>query len=325
MATLAKKSGKTAKGRGGFSRGVNRISDSAEWERSGARSAEALPINGLAGVSHELRNLLTALNLYSELLAEPGVLANPHCHMAEEIRLIANAGKSMLDRMNQLSMPASGMSQAGACDAPALDGGDAVEHGTGLAVEDQLASVLDSCLPILAHLAGPQVHVHLKCARNHGCLPISSEDLTLILVNLVRNAAEAMPRGGGVWIAIQPAVKRSQGHTKYTRIVVEDDGPGISVKARAHLFEGGYTTKKSLNKDQADARENHGLGLAIVRRQVESAGGVIQVRAASTRGGARFEIRIPFAAIQPATKVAGKRDHELQRTNFTDEGTRVRC
>ena len=284
-----------------------------------------MPVNGLAGVSHELRNLLTALNLYSELLAEPGVLANPHCHMAEEIRLIANAGKSLLDRMNQLSMPASVTPPSSARDTPALDGGDVHGHATGMVVENQLASVLDSCLPILAHLAGPQVHVHLKCTRNHGCLPLSSEDLTLILVNLVRNAAEAMPHGGGVWIAIQPVAKDGQGYGKYARIVVEDDGPGISAKARAHLFEGGYTTKKSLNKDQADAREHHGLGLAIVRRQVESAGGVIQVRAASTRGGARFEIRIPFAAIQPATKVAGKRDHELQRTNFTDEGTRVRC
>ena len=190
---------------------------SVDCEGSGAQSAERLPANGLAGVSHELRNLLTALNLYSELLAEPGVLADPHCHMAEEIKLIANAGKSLLDRMNQLSMPASVTPASSARDIPALDGGDVHGHASGMVVENQLAPVLDSCLPILAHLAGPQVHVHLKCARNHGYLPMSSEDLTLILVNLVRNAAEAMPHGGGVWIAIQPAVKRRPGSCANTR------------------------------------------------------------------------------------------------------------
>ena len=47
----------------------------------------------------------------------------------------------------------------------------------------------------------------------------------MILVNLVRNAAEAMPGGGGVWIAIQPAVKACNGTAKCARIVVEDDGP----------------------------------------------------------------------------------------------------
>ena len=126
----------------------------------------------------------------------------------------------------------------------------------------------------------------------------------MILVNLVRNAAEAMPGGGGVWISIQPAVKGCNGVPKCARIVVEDDGPGIPAKARAHLFESGFTTKNAaMSADGTMAGEHHGLGLAIVRRQVESAGGAIQALPDSARGGARFEIRIPSSIVRVQRKL----------------------
>ena len=325
MGSLAKNSGTAAK-----ARAVSPAGLAAHAEKAGdsiAASPERLPAGGVAAVSHELRNLLTALNLYSDLLAEPGVLTVRYSHMAEEIKLIAHAGKSLLDSLN--GVPASnagaGVSEL-AGEIPDFLRVDGARRESGIVSEDQLAPVLDSCLPLLAHLAGPNVHVHLKCTRNHGSLPLSQEDLTMILVNLVRNAAEAMPGGGGVWIAIQPAVKGCNGLPKCARIVVEDDGPGIPPKARAYIFESGFTTKKaSTSTDEAMAKEHHGLGLAIVRRQVESAGGVIQALPTSARGGARFEIRIPVGNRQGVTKVAGGRDGKLQRTNHKDEGTRVRC
>lgn len=320
MATLEKNSRTAGTGQAPFPEGLNDLSNLVVGQVSPVRSSTKSPENGLVSLSHELRNLLTALNLYSELLAEPGVLNNPYRHMAGEIKLIAQAGRSLLDTLNRL--PATPGAQASLSpsrttgSAYSADGcKDRTGHASNSIVsEHRLAPVLDSCLPLLANLAGPQIHVHLECASDHGCLPLSSEDLTLILVNLVRNAAEAMPAGGGVWIAIEPAVEGGNGSAKYARIVVEDDGPGIPVKARGHLFESGYTTKQtSLPNDQVIVQERHGLGLAIVRQQVENAGGVIHVRSASARGGARFEIRIPVGTLKGATKVAGKRNTELQR------------
>jgi signal transduction histidine kinase len=316
VAILTKNRETVSKGRLGSFGSPDRVGESA-GPKGEELEAESSRANGLAGLSHELRNLLTALNLYSELLAEPGVLTLPHRHMAEEIKLITRAGKCLLDTMNRLPEPASGVPLQSVSDILAASAGDdASGQMTAIVSEHQLAPVLDSCLPLLAHLAGPQVHVHLRCARNHGSLPISSEDLTLILVNLVRNAVEAMPCGGGVWIAIQPAVKSAHGPAKCARIVVEDDGPGIPVKVRAHLFDGGYTTKKSFHEDQKVGLEHHGLGLAIVRRQVESAGGVIHL-AASGRGGARFEIRIPVPAIkvQPKLQMSGTTNCKEQTTH----------
>ena len=321
MASLAKNSGTAAK-----ARAVSAREQGFHAEKAGdsaAASPERLLEGGVAAASHELRNLLTALNLYSDLLAEPGVLTMRYRHMAEEIKLIAQAGKGLLDTLSGVPRGVDVADRVG--EIPSFMEMDGARRASGMVSEHQLAPVLDSCLPLLAHLAGPQVHVHLKCARNHGSLPLSQEDLTMILVNLVRNAAEAMPGGGGIWIAIQPALENCNGTSKCARIVVEDDGPGIPARVRAHLFESGFTTKKaSISTDRVMAKEHHGLGLAIVRRQVESAGGVIQALPASARGGARFEIRIPGNR-QGATKVADRQNRESQRTNHKDEGTRVRC
>ena len=306
MASLTKNPGAGAKSRAVSPQGTSFISEQLERKVSSVQRHGKLPEGGLPGVSHELRNLLTALNLYSELLAEPGVLTLPHRHMAEEIKLIAKAGKRLLDALNRIPFISAVQEStvADAVETPISGGEDGAGQVNGMVSERHLAPILDSCLPLLAHLAGPQVHVHLKCTRNHGSFPLSSEDLTMILVNLVRNSAEAMPGGGGVWIAIQPVAKNCNGTAKYARIVVEDDGPGIPVKVRAHLFESGFTTKQSaFCTDRAVAPEHHGLGLAIVRRQVESAGGVIQARQPSAKGGARFEIRIPFVPIKVQRKL----------------------
>ena len=106
MASLVKNSGTTAKTRAVFPRAAG-FSETTERRNPVAPSTRGLAVSGVAGVSHELRNLLTALNIYSDLLAEPGVLALAHSHMAEELRLIVNAGKSLLDDLNQMPTPAA--------------------------------------------------------------------------------------------------------------------------------------------------------------------------------------------------------------------------
>jgi len=47
------------------------------------------PGESLAGVAHDARNMVTALGLYCDLLEEPGVVAAPFAHYANELRLVA--------------------------------------------------------------------------------------------------------------------------------------------------------------------------------------------------------------------------------------------
>jgi signal transduction histidine kinase len=108
--------------------------------------------------------------------------------------------------------------------------------------------------------------------------------LTQVLLNLLMNAGHALAGTG-----------REDGHVTVragatgdgrVRIEIEDDGPGISPAVRDRLFEPFVTTK--------DVGEGTGLGLAVCRGLVESAGGEIGVDPAY-KAGARFYLVLPAA------------------------------
>jgi two-component system, NtrC family, sensor kinase len=105
--------------------------------------------------------------------------------------------------------------------------------------------------------------------------------LTQVLLNLVLNAGAAIassPRPEGC------VTVRARAEGARVRLDVEDDGPGIAPTVRDRLFEPFATTK--------DVGEGTGLGLAVCRGLVESAGGEIQLDA-SYGPGARFTVVLP--------------------------------
>ena len=80
-------------------------------------------------------------------------------------------------------------------------------------------------------------------------------------------------------------------------LTIEDNGPGIPEEALQKIFTSGYTTRG--NGQATDGRRNdgwpinhRGLGLAIARSIVETAGGRISAKNRE-QGGARFEIELP--------------------------------
>jgi signal transduction histidine kinase len=121
---------------------------------------------------------------------------------------------------------------------------------------------------------------------------MTGEDLTRVLVNLVKNAAEAMPAGGRIRIDLGERPEAA-GAAEWLVLAIEDNGPGIPGEALNRIFEPGYTT----NAQEAAASggwpaAHRGLGLAITRSIVEAAGGRIQA-ANRDPAGARFEIELP--------------------------------
>ncbi|HEY8090275.1 MAG TPA: HAMP domain-containing sensor histidine kinase [Polyangiaceae bacterium] len=108
--------------------------------------------------------------------------------------------------------------------------------------------------------------------------------LTQVLLNLVLNAgaavADAGKRDGRV-------IVRARAGGDRVRIEVEDDGPGVAPEVRDRLFEPFVTTK--------EVGEGTGLGLAVCRGLVESAGGEIHLDATEPGKGARFVVSLPAA------------------------------
>jgi two-component system NtrC family sensor kinase len=108
----------------------------------------------------------------------------------------------------------------------------------------------------------------------------------IILVLLV-NAAEAMPRGGSLQITtervlIEPAV----------RLRVSDSGPGIRADVLPHIFEPFFTTKEE--------QQSTGLGLAVAKSILDQHGGSIQVHSKEGKG-AEFVVTLP---VQQAGQMA---------------------
>jgi signal transduction histidine kinase len=98
--------------------------------------------------------------------------------------------------------------------------------------------------------------------------------LRQVLVNLIQNAAEAMPETGG-HVVVRATAFPGQLTTEGSLVVaVEDDGPGIAADHLDRLFEPFFTTKFS----------GTGLGLAISKSIVEQHGGRIEVTSQPGRG-----------------------------------------
>ena len=107
--------------------------------------------------------------------------------------------------------------------------------------------------------------------------------LKQILVNLVKNAVEALPDGGKIEIASRGHVNREQ--RMYVELVISDNGPGLAPEIMANLFSRVRSTKQG---------QHRGLGLSIVHGLVKKIGGLISCR--SSRVGTSFEILLPAPA-----------------------------
>lgn len=102
-------------------------------------------------------------------------------------------------------------------------------------------------------------------------------DLLRVLVNLLRNAQEAIEREGQVGVSTHVA-------GEHVEIHVTDSGPGIPADLRERVFDSLFTTKGD--------KRGTGLGLALSARAVAASGGSIHVDDAPS-GGARFVLRFP--------------------------------
>ena len=110
----------------------------------------------------------------------------------------------------------------------------------------------------------------------------SQDDLKQVLSNLLANAADAMPNGGELTIAIEAL---AGGGEPQLRISIADTGHGIAAEHRSRIFEPFFTTK---------AETGTGLGLWVVKQLVEKHGGQVSLQSpVDGRLGACFEIQMP--------------------------------
>ncbi len=108
--------------------------------------------------------------------------------------------------------------------------------------------------------------------------------LRQVLINLLKNAVEAMPEGGELHVSTRHKVNLNG--RPYVEITVQDSGPGIPEEILTQLFEAGQSTK---------AGPHEGLGLSITKNLIQELKGSISCR--NTRQGALFQILLPERAV----------------------------
>ncbi len=143
-----------------------------------------------------------------------------------------------------------------------------------------LHAVINRCLLLVRHqleLGG--VELQLSLAKDLPLVHCDPAQIEQVLLALIMNARDAMPRGGNLWIET-----RLNSDEAEIEIKVRDDGAGIAPEILPRIFEPFLTTKES--------GRGVGLGLAISRGIVERHNGRIEVESELGRG-TTFTITLP--------------------------------
>jgi len=280
--------------------------------RNRSAAPGSLPAH-LCALIHDARNMVSVLELYCDLLEEPGVLSTPFHHYAGELRRIGAVNRRLLEGLSQLDnlgeassypprlgrtpsalppmarlrsrwQPDCKLSASPEGVPPQRDGaagswpeslarsGARRVFTSGTQVEN-LAGELNANRNLLAAMVGHAVTLEMTFRGGACPIAMTGDDLTRVLVNLARNAAEAMPEGGHLQIELEEG-------SEFLTLSFTDNGPGIPEHALESIFSPGYSTHFRLHPERnapvgAWPVQHRGLGLSIVRSLTAAAGGAV--------------------------------------------------
>lgn len=168
-----------------------------------------------------------------------------------------------------------------------------------------LIDVAQENLALLQATLPPSINLVVDYATEQDCIEANPAQIQQLLLNLGRNAVQAMPEGGQLAVSIFSTSVRVQARLtpmrvpagEYVVLRVADTGQGIEPERLEQIFEPFYTTKRNSG--------GTGMGLAVVHSIVSSNRGRILVD--STPGvGTTFTVYLPMVSLEPAAEKAAQ-------------------
>jgi two-component system nitrogen regulation sensor histidine kinase NtrY len=220
-------------------------------------------------LAHEIKNPLTPIQLCAERMRRHFSTSPPPAR-----ELVDECTSTIVGEVESLKALVDEFAQFARMPAPR-------------AVPTDLNAVLSETLTLYNGLFR-QIQIDRRLAQALPPVRVDVEQIRRVVINLVDNALDALggshaaprPDGQAPTIVVESRHDASNG---VARILVSDNGPGISAADRDKLFMPYYSTK----------RRGSGLGLAIVRRIIAEHGGSIEVQD-NVPSGTVFTIELPL-------------------------------
>lgn len=209
------------------------------------RSARLAAVGEMAaGVAHELNNPLTTVAGFIELVLEELPEGMSQRQDLELVMREAKRARGVVRRLLDFSRP-----------------------GDNIRVSTDLNELVSEVLTLVQHLIrtnGVELRVQLR--EDLPWIPVDPNQIKQVLLNLVHNALQAMPRGGVLSVTTEPAERDG---VKWLTVAVEDSGAGIVPEDLERIFEPFFTTRP--------VGSGTGLGLSVSYGIITEHGGFIEV------------------------------------------------
>jgi PAS domain S-box-containing protein len=255
------------------------ISEQARFEEELLLAKKLQAVGQLAGgVAHDFNNVLGVIQGYSESLLERISKADP---MRDSVEEILNASKRATSLTRQL-----------------------LGFGRKQMVQPQIldlnTSVQDTA-KMLGRLIGEDIELIILPGPGLSRIRADVGEIEQIIVNLVVNARDAMPKGGKLTVETGDVYLHEQYSSlyapvppgRYVMLAVCDDGIGMDAETQAHIFEPFFTTR--------ERGKGTGLGLSTVYGIVQRSEGHIRVDSEPGKGSA---FRVFFPNVDPETPLS---------------------
>lgn len=298
--------------------------DRLELEKSlhyEAEQANESKSNFISSVSHDMRTPLNAILGYDLLAIEADSLEAKDDYLNK----IHQAGGTLLSLINDT------------LDLQKIETGTVTLHTEPVSCAEVVDGIMTTVKPMME-----AKDIHFRFDNSKAVMAIINVDamhVQEIFINLLSNAAKFTPEGGNVTLSVE-CEKETQNEI-YDKLVVKDDGCGISEEFLPHIFEPFVQERTERNSGVGGS----GLGLSIVKRLVELMHGTIEVESHPGQGTV-FTVHLVFTKSEDrkiknktvdassAAELAGKKillcednemNREIAKAILTKKGIEVDC
>lgn len=227
------------------------LTDMTEEERVSRQQKEFV-----ANVSHELRTPLTTMKSYLEILSEEETQKDMGV-MKRFLQVVSQETERMIRMVSDLLLLSR------------LDSGKEPLHLTMVHLNEYIASILAS-FRLQTEKAG--LHLHFTPDQEVS-LPLDRDKMRHVLDNLLTNAMKYSKENGNIYV-------RTLREGDEAKIIIEDEGIGISKEDLKRIFDRFYRVDKARSRAQGGT----GLGLSIAKEYIELHGGSIRITSELDQG-----------------------------------------